>query len=255
MADDTARTTLLVPIDNQGVNPATLELLVRIAQHLDRRLLGLILENPRLARVAELPFTTEILLGSGVERSLERDHLSRHHSQVTADTRRRLLALARQARIELSFEEDRGERWHSALTRADGLDIFMLPHRRWQSLAGRSLPDRRAIPRLGLLMGKDELDCRLVTTALALEEAGLVGSVYALYTGKPDMETCAPLLLGRARCHVQSGAPADAAGLTSLIRRSPYDLLIIGRQRLANIPAEVLDSALEAAGGQVMVVS
>ena len=255
MTEDQARAAILVPIDNQGVNPATLELLVHIAQQLDRRLLGLILENPHLQRVAALPFTTEILLGTGVERSLERDHLSRHHSQVAADTRRRLLALARQARIELNFEEDRGERWHAALARADQLDIFMLPRRRWQNPGATVTRDRRPINRLGLLMGGGDLDHRLVTTALALEEAGLVGSVYALYPGKPDMDTCAPLLLGRARCHVQSGAPTDAAGLTNLIRRSPYDLLIMSRERLANIRAEILDAALEAAGGQVMVVS
>ena len=255
MVEHPVRATLLVPIDNQGVNPTTLELLVHVAQQLDRGLLGLILENPRLQRVAELPFTTEILLGSGVERSLERDHLSRHHSQVAADTRRRLLALARQAHIELNFEEDRGERWHAALTRADELDIFMLPRRRWQNPNPRGAVNRRAIPLLGLLMGNDELDQRLVTTALALEEAGLVGCVYALYPGKANMETGSPLLRGGAPCRVQSGAPTDVAALISLIRRSPYDLLIIGRQRLANIPAAVLDSALEAAGGQVMVVS
>ncbi|TDG12811.1 hypothetical protein E2F43_14710 [Seongchinamella unica] len=255
MNDNQTRTTLLVPIDNQGVNSATLELLVHIAQQLDRRLLGLILENPRLQRVAELPFTTEILLGSGVERSLERDHLSRHHGQVAADIRRRLLALARQARIELSFEEDCGERWNAALARAGEQDIFMLPRRRWQFTDARSAVNSRVIARLGLLMGNDELDRRLVTTALALEEAGLVASVYALYPGRPNMETCAPLLLGRARCHVQSGAPTDAASLANLIRRSPYDLLILGRQRLANIPPDILSAALEAAGGQIMVVS
>ena len=254
MTEEQPRATILVPIDNQGVNPATLELLVHIAQHLDRRLLGLILENPHLQRVAELPFTTEILLGTGMERSLERDHLSRCHSLVAADTRRRLLELARQARIELSFEEDRGERWFAALARADNPDFFILPRRRWQNPGTGMSLQRRAIARLGLLMG-GSLDQRLVATALALEEAGLVGSVYALYPGKPDLDTCAPLLLGRAPCHVQSGAPTDAAGLTNLIRRSPYDLLIMGRERLAEIPAKVLDAALEAAGGQVMVVS
>lgn len=253
MAEQQAGATILVPIDNQGVRPATLELLVRIAQHLDRRLLGLILESPHLQRVAALPFTTEILLGSGLERSLERDHLS-HHSQVAADTRRRLLALARQARIELTFEEDRGERWSAALARPGELDIFMLPRRRWQHPDAPATRDRRQIGRLGLLMGGDA-DHHLVSTALALEEAGLVSSVYALYPGKPNKDTCGPLLLGHTRCHVQSGAPTSVVGLTNLIRRSPYDLLIIGRDLLANIPVADLNAALEAAGGQVMVVS
>ncbi len=254
MTETLTRAAILVPIDNQGVNSATLELLVRIAQHLDRGLLGLILESPRLQRVAALPFTTEILLGSGQERSLERDHLSRHHSLVAADTRRRLLALARQARIELDFEEDRGERWSAALERAGDLDIFMLPRRRWQNPDTPSTRNHHKIRRLGLLMGGDA-DHRLVSIALALEQAGLVASVYALYPAQPDMDTCGPLLRGRARCHVQSGAPESIAGLTNLIRRSPYDLLIIGRDRLSEVPAAELNMALEAAGGQVLVVA
>lgn len=255
MSDSQTRTTILIPIDYHGVSPTTLDTLVHIARLLNRRLLGLILDSPRLQRVAQLPFTTEILLASGTERSLARDHLSRYQSQLAAQTRRRLLDLAQQARIELSFENDQGERWHAALARNGESDIFIPPRSRWQN---PPTPGRRtspAIPRLGLFLGGGELDRRLVTTALALEQAGLVGSVYVLSPGKPDLDLCAPLLRARARCYLQSGAPRDAAGVANLIRRSQYDLLIIPRDRIAAIPPAVLDAALEEAGGQVMVVS
>ena len=255
MSELQTRTTILVPIDYHGINPATLETLVLIARLLNRRLLGLILENPRLQRVAELPFTTEILLSSGVERSLERDHLSRHHSQVAEDTRRRLLALAQQASIELDFEDDQGERWHAALSRNGESDIFIPPRRRWQTPPSPGKARYPVVQRLGLLLGGGPMDRRLVATVLALEEAGLVASVYVLSPGRPDPELCSPLLRGRARCHLQSGAPTDAAGLANLIRHSPYDLLIIARDQLAALPEATLDRALEEAGGQVMVVS
>ena len=94
-----------------------------------------------------------------------------------------------------------------------------------------------------------------MTTTLALEEAGLVGDVYVLFSGRPDPDLLAALLRGKAHCHLQAGIRLDATSLTGLIRRSPYDLLIIPRDALANIPDHALDAALEEAGGQVMIVS
>ena len=73
---------ILVPIDLYGINRRNLETLVRIARQLDRGLLGLLLDDTRLRRVADLPFTTEITLGSGRERSLLRDHLTQRLSDV-----------------------------------------------------------------------------------------------------------------------------------------------------------------------------
>ncbi len=247
--------TLLVPIDYHGVNPASLDVLVRIAGQLNLRLLALILESPRLQRVAELPFTTEVLLGSGTERSLERDHLSRRHSRMAADTRRRLKELAQQASIELSIEDDAGDRWHASLARDGGLDIFIPPRGRWRRSPRGGASRLPAIPRLGLLLSGGELDQKLVSTTLALEEAGLVGSVYVICAGRPDPDLLASLLRGRAHCHLQAGTRVDAVGLTRLIRSTPYELLVIPRDALADIPDHTLDAALEEAGGQVMVVS
>ena len=69
-ADLVAHRSILVPIDLQGIGRDTLETLVRIARLLDRGLLGLLLEDIRLQQVADLPFTTEITLIGGRERSL-----------------------------------------------------------------------------------------------------------------------------------------------------------------------------------------
>jgi hypothetical protein len=248
-------TTILVPIDYQGVSPATLDMLVHIAGQLNRRLLGLVLEGSRLQRVAELPFATEILLGSGQERRLERDHLSRRSSLVAADTRRRLLELAQQARIELSFEDDHGDRWHAALTRGGTLDIFIPPRQRWHRPATSNSPARSLIPRLGILLAAGAADARTVATALALEQAGLVGRAYLLSARRPDPAMVASLLHGRAPSVLQQGVATDPASLLSLLRRSPYDLLLVHREALTAIPADQLEAALEDAGGQVMVVA
>lgn len=254
MTEQPEGATILVPIDYHGVSPATLDMLVRIAGKLNRRLLGLVLESQRLQRVADLPFATEILLGSGQERRLERDPLNRRSSRVADDTRRRLLELARQARIELSFEDDHGDRWHAALTREGSLDLFIPPRARWHrpSTAGGARP---LIPRLGILLNGGAMDTRMVATALALEQAGLVGRAFLLSGGRPDPAMVAPLLRGRVPGVLQQGVATDPASLMSLLRRSPYDLLLVHREALTAIPPMQLEAALEDAGGQVMVVA
>ena len=70
MNESGLRRCILVPIDLHGINRSTLETLVRIASLLDRKVLGLLLEDIRLQQVADLPFTTEITLDSGRERIL-----------------------------------------------------------------------------------------------------------------------------------------------------------------------------------------
>ena len=254
MTEQPAGATILVPIDYHGVSPATLDMLVRIAGQLNRRLLGLVLESQRLQRVADLPFATEILLASGQERRLEREHLNRRSSRVAADTRRCLLELARQARIELSFEDDHGDRWHAALTRERSLDVFIPPRERWHRPAATG-GARLLIPRLGILLTGSAMDASSVAIALALEQAGLVGRVYLLSSRRADPATVAPLLHGRAPSVLQQGVPTDPANLLSLLRRSPYDLLLVHREALAEIPPMQLEAALDDAGSQVMVVA
>ena len=69
MNESGLRRCILLPIDLHGINRNTLETVVRIASLLDRKVLGLLLEDMRLQQVADLPFTTEITLDSGREKS------------------------------------------------------------------------------------------------------------------------------------------------------------------------------------------
>jgi hypothetical protein len=116
---------ILVPIDPHGMHPVVLETIVRIARQLDRNLLGLLLEDIRLLKIADLPFTTEISLNSGQERDLLRDHLLQHHSLINAEIRRQLVDLAARNHVELSFENAAGERWTTMMERHEKQDIFL----------------------------------------------------------------------------------------------------------------------------------
>jgi len=255
MTEERRVSTILVPIDFHGIDPAALDTLIRVARRLDRSLLAVVLENRLLQRVAELPFTTEILLSTGTERSLERDHLHRYHSKVAGETTRKLHELAERDRIKLTFESDEGDRWHCVLARQGEMDIFIPARGRWYRQPGTSPVDGHLIPRLGLVLTRGQIDRKTAGAAAALAEAGLVGSLYMLCNGDPGGEIQS--LLSRAGCplHLQSHFSADPASIANLMRRSPYDLLLIPRDCLSGLRPSVLGAGLDEMGGQVMVIS
>jgi len=247
--------SILVPIDLHGVNRDALETLVRIASQLNRSLLGLLLEDIRLQRVADLPFATEITLIGGQERSLLRDHLSQRHTLVTTDTRRLLNELANRNRVELHFESAAGNRLHTALERDDHLDIFFPARQRWQLVAATRPAAGRAIRRLGIVLARSRQDQSVVEITRMLLQAGLAEDVYVLSVGPLDRAQVEILYRPGCRICVQANLKCDPATIASLIRRSSYDLLLLPRDCLQGVEPEVIDAALEKSGGQVLVIN
>jgi hypothetical protein len=255
MSESAGRRTILVPIDLHGINRGTLETLVRIARQLDQGLLGLLLEDIRLQQVADLPFTTEINLNSGQERSLLRDHLSQRHSLVGTDTRRLLNELAERNRVEISFEDAAGSRWLTALERDGHLDIFFPARQRWNATTTSYNSRNTVIKRLGVVLPTTQEYSKLIGTAAALIESGLVGDIYVLSNRPPLPEQLHDLYRPGHQVRLQSNFSCDAGSLTELIRQSPYDLLLLPRTCLQGIAHDELESALDKSGGQVLIIN
>jgi len=264
MARVIQRGGILVPIDLHGINRGTLEILVLLAHRLDRRLLGLFLDNQRLQQVAELPFTTEIVLTSGRERGLVRNELDQRHSAVVEQTRKQLHELAARDRVELTFENAAGDRMHTALERDGHLDIFFPARQRWRlvstgPLLPRTAPTQRVRPqpirRLGVLLDQGRQDQKVMDTAHGLIAAGLVAQVYVLSNKGLAPEQMKQLSHTGTRACVQSNLNMEPAKITALIRNSSYDLLILPRSCLLEIPPAALDAALEETPGQVLVLN
>jgi len=252
MTEIIASTAILVPIDEHHINPAALETLVGIARQLDCGLLGLILEDIRLQQVADLPFTTEIVLESGRERGLVRDILAQRHSKVALDTRRRLTELAKKDRVKLSFDQTTGTRFHSALSRDGRLDVFFPCSRRWWPASPVTMP---AISRVGLVQSGGDQDLRVLDIASSLARAGLVDEIYVLAEKSPSASQLKKMAEQPGRIRIQVGIHIDGGAITQLIRQSPYDMLILPRGCLADVQPADLDSALDQSGSQVLVVN
>jgi hypothetical protein len=245
--------TILVPIDLHGINRGTLETLVRIAQRMNSSLLGLLLEDTRLQRVADLPFTTEITLGGAQERNLMPDQLVRRHSQVGGATRRLMHELAERDRVKVSFQEAAGNRWHTALEWEGRIDIFFPSRQQWVPPGtGRSMA---AVKRLGILLSESDLDSKLVNIAALLMGGGLVGDTYILCARAPLPEQLHDLYRPGHQVRIQSNVKVTPSAVTRLIQNSPYDLLLLSRDSLKGIPPGLLDASIDKSGSQVLVVN
>jgi len=252
MTELIASPTILVPIDMHGINPAALEIIVGIARQRRCGLLGLILEDLRLQQVADLPFTTEIILGSGRERGLLRDSLAQRYSKVTLDTRRRLTELANRGQVALTFDQAVGPRLLTALARDKQLDIFFPARHRWRVATSAAGP---SIARLGIVQSGGEQDMRVLEMSGAFARTGLVREIYIFTDKSIPPEQLRELTVHSTRVCVQPTRVVDSGALTRLIRHSPYDLLILPRDGLVNIQPDALDAALDESASEVMLVN
>ncbi len=252
MTESAPRPAILLPIDLRGVDPRALESIVDIARRLDRNLLGLFLEDPRLQQIADLPFTTEIVLSSGRERGLERRALSQRQSKISTDIRHRLDDLARRYRVGLNYEHGAGTRGHSVLQRPGPVDIFFPPRRSWRSHFRSGLAP--AIPRLGLLLQGDQSDRYTTAVAAGLLKGGLARDVYLMCAAVSEAQLRELDLAGSRIC-VQSGLQLQPQTVLALIRQSSCQLLLVPRNLLQGIDAGLLDAALDASSSEVLVIN
>lgn len=245
---------ILLPIDLHPISRDKLETVVRIAGLLQRSVLGLMLEDLQLQQVADLPFTTEITLSGARERNLLRDELTQRGQRINTSTRQALQELASRNTVNLSFEQASGHRMHCALELDGDQDIFFPPRKTWQHPRQKQHGAGFTVPRLGLVLPSRALAARVIDLAALLLQAGLVGEVHAIAAGDASIADLNGLPLRGRRLAVHTGTALDSASILLLIRRSPYDLLLIPRQCLATLSPHDLDAALAVASGQVMVI-
>jgi hypothetical protein len=250
----TERRGIVLPIDAHGINRLTLERVVTLARQLDRSLLGLILDSPDLRRIAELPFTTEITLDSGQERSLSERYKPGHGNGVSR-TRLLLDELAARDRVELRFEEAAADRLEAAFANDRRLDIFFPARTRWQLANSSYYGGLKAFRTLAVVLtgGEDDEPVLAMAGALLLLEPPAQVCLYCC--GEPSETVLHRLAVGGVRLYVQSNFSRNAAALPELIQRSVYDLLLLPRSVAADVPLARLQLALDSASGQVLVVT
>ncbi len=119
-------TQVLLALDAASHNPETLESAVALATRLQAGLLGLFVEDDELLRMAGLPFSREVSLGTARERSLSGEAMRRTLRAQAAQTQALLARIAARARVEWQFRIVQGKRVQCALEQAGPSDILIL---------------------------------------------------------------------------------------------------------------------------------
>lgn len=250
----TERRGIVLPIDAHGINRVTLERVVTLARQLDRSLLGLMLDSPDLRRIAELPFTTEIALDSGQERSVAGRYKAGTGNGASR-TRLLLDELAARDRVELRFEEVAADRLEAAFAGDRRLDVFFPARTRWQLASSTYYRGPRSFRTLAVMLTGGEGDEPVLAMASALLLLEPPAQICLYCCGEPSENALQRLTGSGVRLCVQSNFSSNAAALPELIQRSAYDLLLLPRNAAANVPPPLLQSALDSASGQVLVVT
>ncbi|MGD9829277.1 MAG: hypothetical protein AB7U66_11160 [Hyphomicrobiaceae bacterium] len=90
---------VLVQVRAGAAHPVALEAAIHLAQALHSELEGLLFEDQQLQDLASFPFARELSFSGRHSRALSRDDLERDTHLALAAVRRRMEALARQARV------------------------------------------------------------------------------------------------------------------------------------------------------------
>lgn len=98
---------ICIAIDPMGVSQFSIAIAVLLAEKLNTGLYGLLLGNDLLHTVAQLPFTTEILVATGDERELASEKLHRQYQRSLEHIKQLVerSAAPRQVRCQLEISE------------------------------------------------------------------------------------------------------------------------------------------------------
>lgn len=119
-------TQVLLALDAASHNPETLESAVELATRLQAGLLGLFVEDDELLRMAGLPFSREVTLGTASERSLSSEVMRRTLRAQAAQTQAALARIAARAQVAWQFRILQGKRVQCALEQAGPSDVLIL---------------------------------------------------------------------------------------------------------------------------------
>lgn len=126
---------ILVALDDSAASRTVLEAAADLAAGFQAELVGLYVEDLNLVRVAELSFTQEVGLFSGVSRRLEIRQVERGFRSQARRVRQALERAAEQAQVEWSFQVSRGMIAAVLLSAAAEADLVILGRRSQPRLA------------------------------------------------------------------------------------------------------------------------
>lgn len=120
---------IMLTLDAVSYTPDIIDLAVEMAVDLNMELHGQFVEDVDLLRLAGRPFSSEITLSTACERVLDPDSMLRTFHAISREIRAHLERTASIARVHWSFENIRGRRVETVLTRLPNTDLIIVGYK------------------------------------------------------------------------------------------------------------------------------
>jgi hypothetical protein len=205
-----------------------------LVQEVSTDITGLFLEDLRVLRLAELPFTTELCRVSMVRRPLTLRELERQMRIQAMRAETIVRRVAEQAGLPWSFRKHRG-RLATALAEARDVDLLLLGAARF-ALASAELrtPARRVESRRPIAVLVDRARGGERAIAAGIELAKKTGRALIVFLAAEGTESPVDLgrrireLLGSKQAIVQTVASTPPETALAAVRRAAPSLLVVG---------------------------
>lgn len=259
---NSADAEIFVAIDMQGISRASLEAVVSIAERVKAGLVGLFIEDLLLQKVAELPFTTEVVKSTGEERELFSERLQ-HHNQRLLTAVQRLFeecTLARQVRSRFEVREHRVP-VAALVNQVSG--VYIPANRRLYRQAhfhgaysSRGFPSADTSQRVKLLYDDGPQAGRALEMVVALVDAGLCHEVILVNLGSVPTRVLSDLSSHGARVFLVNENRQQQSVLRQIVDGVAVDLVVAPRSLLEGVDEKLLQGVLEnSVSGGTLVVS
>ncbi|KJS06360.1 MAG: hypothetical protein VR73_10115 [Gammaproteobacteria bacterium BRH_c0] len=256
---------IFVAIDMQGISRASLEAVVLIAERVKAGLVGLFFQDLLLQKVAELPFTTEVVKSTGEERDLFADRLKSSNERLLNSVRSLFdeCTLARQVRSRFEVREHRVP-VAALVSHVSGVYIPGRGRRSgtayFRGSTAARFPAADRVQRVKLLYDDGPQSRRALEMVLALVDAGLCREVILVNLGSLPMRVLADLSSHQARVYLHNLHVASDLKQQSVLRQiadgAVVDLVVTPRCLVENVDESLLQAVLgNSVSGATLVVS
>lgn len=234
-----------VAIDIHGVSRSSLEAMASIAERVKASLVGMFTQDLLLLRVAELPFTTEVVRSTGEERHLHADSLRSSHELLLSRAKGVFEECARSRQLHCRFEIH--EQAMLAADQEHRVSGIYLPGNRRRT-AGQA--QRLKVFYDGSAQGQRALDM-----AQTLVDVGLCRELLLVSVTSLPARVLGDLSSRGARVYLLNEVADQQRVLHHIIDGPAVDLVVVPRILVAGIDDQILRTSLgnSASGGTLLV--
>lgn len=234
-----------VAIDIHGMSRSSLEAMAFIAERVKASLVGMFTQDLLLLRVAELPFTTEVVRSTGEERHLYADSLRSRHELALSRVKGVLEECARSRQLSCRFEV------HEQPALADG---------QGGQVSGVYLPGNRRrttaqAQRLKIFYDGSAEGQRALDMAQTLVDAGLCRELLLVSVTSVPATVLGDLSSRDARVYLLNEVADQQRVLHRIVDGPAVDLVVVPRTLVVGIEDQLLRASLgsSVSGGTLLV--